>query len=103
MKRTIIAWAILVGLVVMSAQTAQAASLGIALDDFLAQFQAFIVGLGMLLGIAGLSAWIYSALDSQYGGLLSGSISFFVKAGLLGGGLTILGAVGLVSGAVLPL
>jgi hypothetical protein len=87
---------------VLSAQAAQAASLGIALDAFLAQFETFVIGLGMIVGLVGLLGWIGSLLDNSYGSILAGSIRFFLLAGLLGGGTVILGAMGLVTGAVIP-
>ena len=42
-------------------------------------------------------------MDNPFSHILGGSISFFTKAGLLGGGTIIMGLLGLVSGATLPL
>ena len=102
MNRARLLQAALMGGVLLSAQAAHAGTLGIALDQFLTQFQAFVIGLGMIMGLVGLAGWIGSLFDSPYGSILSGSIRFFMLAGLLGGGTVILGAMGLVSGAVLP-
>ena len=40
-------------------------------------------------------------MDNPFSTILSGSINFFVKAGILGGGTAMLGTLGLVAGATL--
>jgi hypothetical protein len=81
---------------------AYAGGLGIPLDGFLATFQTFVVGLGLIIGLVGLAGYVGSLFDNPFSHILAGSVSFFVKAGLLGGGVTMLGALGLVGGGLLP-
>lgn len=88
-------------ILLVATHPAQAAALGIALDSFISQFQLFVVGLGLVSATVGLVGWIGSLFDNPFSNILAGSISFFTKAGLLGGGTTILGALGLVGGATL--
>jgi hypothetical protein len=78
------------------------ASLGITLDGFLATFEAFCVGLGMLMGMVGLVGYVGSLFDNPFSNILAGSVGFFIKGGLLGGGTTLLGLLGLTTGAILP-
>ena len=91
------------GLVVLGAWGVEAASLGIPFDSFLTQLETFVIGMGMIVGMVGLIGYIGSLMDNPFSHILGGSISFFTKAGLLGGGTIIMGLVGLVSGATLPL
>jgi hypothetical protein len=78
-----------------------AGGLGIPLDAFLNTFVLFVQGLGFAVGSVGLLGWIASMFDNPFSHLLAGSIGYFTKAGLLGGGLVILPQLGLVAGAVL--
>ena len=102
MRKATVVQAVVVGGVLVSVRIASAASLGIALDTFLTQFETFVVGLGLIMGLVGLAGYIGSLFDNPFSHILAGSIGFFTKAGLLGGGTTILGALGLVSGALVP-
>jgi hypothetical protein len=79
---------------------AHAAAMGIPLDAFLQQFQLFVVGLGLVMGLVGLTGYVGSLFDNPFSNILAGSIGFFSKAGLLGGGTILLGLVGLTGGAV---
>jgi hypothetical protein len=92
--------AMTIGLMVLSYSVSEGAGLGIPLDGFLAQFQTFVIGLGLIMGLVGLTGYIGSLFDNPFSNILAGSIGFFSKAGLLGGGTIILGAIGLVGGAV---
>ena len=40
--------------------------------------------------------------DNPFSTILAGSVGFFIKGGLLGGGVVLLGLLGLTGGAVLP-
>lgn len=91
-----------VGMLCLWAGKGYCASLGITLDGFLSTFETFMVGMGMVMGMAGLVGYIGSLFDNPFSNILAGSIGFFVKAGLLGGGTTLLGLLGLTTGAVLP-
>ena len=91
---------VLVGVLTLQGQ-ASAAAMGIPLDSFLAQFQLFVVGLGLVMGLVGLTGYVGSLFDNPFSNILAGSIGFFSKAGLLGGGTILLGLVGLTGGAVL--
>jgi hypothetical protein len=91
--------ALLVGL---SGVPAQAGGLGIPLDGFLTQFQTFVIGLGLIMGLVGLAGYVGSLFDNPFSHVLAGSVGFFTKAGLLGGGTVILGSLGLVAGGLLP-
>lgn len=84
------------------ASTSDAGALGIPLDGFLARFITFVVGTGLIVGLVGLLGFIGSLFDNPFSTILSGSISFFMKAGLLGGGTVILTSIGLVGGGMLP-
>ncbi|HEY5864019.1 MAG TPA: hypothetical protein VI542_00480 [Candidatus Tectomicrobia bacterium] len=89
-----------VGLVLV-AQPALAAGLGIPLDGFIGTFETFVVGLGLLVGLIGLTGYVGSLMDNPFSNILAGSVGFFVKAGLLGGGTALMGVLGLVGGATL--
>jgi hypothetical protein len=88
-------------LVLVSARTSWAGALGIPLDGFLTTFQTFVVGLGLIMGLVGLTGYVGSLFDNPFSNILAGSIGFFTKAGLLGGGVTLMGLLGLVGGATL--
>jgi hypothetical protein len=94
--------AIGVGMVVlMSARASWAGALGIPLDGFLTTFQTFVVGLGLIMGLVGLTGYVGSLFDNPFSNILAGSVGFFTKAGLLGGGTVLMGLLGLVGGATL--
>src|SRR5215510_9063271 len=92
----------LIGLVFGSG-AARAGGLGIPLDAFLTQWQAWVIGLGIILFITGLAGWAGEKFNTPYQPMLAGSMSLFTNAGLLGGGLVLAGLLGLVAGATLPL
>ena len=81
-------------LVLLSARASYAGALGIPLDGFLTQFQVFVVGLGLIMGLVGLVGYVGSLFDNPFSHVLAGSIGFFTKAGLLGGGTVLLGLLG---------
>ena len=87
--------------VLVSARASYAGALGIPLDGFLTTFQTFVVGLGLIMGLVGLTGYIGSFFDNPFSNILAGSIGFFTKAGLLGGGVTLMGLLGLVGGGTL--
>ena len=87
--------------VLLTTQAAQAAGLGIPLDGFIGTFETFVVGLGLAVGLVGLTGYVGSLMDNPFSNILAGSVGFFTKAGLLGGGTALLGLVGLVGGATL--
>ena len=87
--------------VLVSARVSWAGALGIPLDGFLTTFQTFVVGLGLIMGLVGLTGYIGSLFDNPFSNILAGSIGFFTKAGLLGGGVTLMGLLGLVGGGTL--
>ncbi len=89
------------GVVLLSARLSSAGALGIPLDAFLTTFQTFVVGLGLIMGLVGLVGYVGSLFDNPFSHVLAGSIGFFTKAGLLGGGTVLLGLLGLVGGATL--
>jgi len=87
------------GLVVRSAA---AGGFGIAgLDAFLTTFATGVTGIGLLIGGVGLAGYVGSQMDNPFSTILAGSINFFTKAGILGGGTAMLGTLGLVAGATL--
>ena len=90
------------GVVLLSARASFAGALGIPLDGFLTQFQTFVVGLGLIMGLVGLTGYVGSLFDNPFSNILAGSVGFFTKAGLLGGGVVIMGLLGLVGGATVP-
>ena len=87
--------------VLLTTQAAQAAGLGIPLDGFIGTFETFVVGLGLAVGLVGLTGYVGSLMDNPFSNILAGSVGFFSKAGLLGGGTALMGLVGLVGGATL--
>ena len=90
------AWVLLSGVL-----QAEAAGLGIPLDGFIGTFETFVTGLGLVVGLVGLTGYVGSLMDNPFSNILAGSVGFFVKAGLLGGGGALLGLMGLVGGATL--
>jgi hypothetical protein len=99
MRRRDLAWQLGIFAVMTFARGAHAAGLGIPLDGFLTTFLTWVTGLGLLIGTIGLAGWIASMFDNPFSTLLSGSVGYFTKAGLLGGGTAILPLLGLVGGA----
>jgi hypothetical protein len=87
---------------VVGVQTAAAGGFGIAgLDSFLTTFSTGVTGLGVVIGGVGLAGYVGSLMDNPFSTILSGSINFFTKAGILGGGTVMLGALGLAAGGTL--
>ena len=99
MKRSVMMW-VVVGMM-LSARVSCAAGLGIPLDGFLTTFQTWVVGLGLIMGLVGLVGYVGALFDNPFAHILAGSIGFFTKAGLLGGGTVLMGLLGLVGGAQL--
>jgi len=63
MKRTV---ALGIGAaVLLSARVSAAGALGIPLDGFLTQFQTFVVGLGLIMGLVGLTGYVGSLFDNR--------------------------------------
>jgi hypothetical protein len=83
-------------LLLLSARASYAGALGIPLDGFLTTFQTFVVGLGLIMGLVGLTGYVGSLFDNPFSNILAGSIGFFTKAGLV-----LMGLLGLVGGATL--
>lgn len=81
---------------------AGAFALGIPADGFITTLETSAIGLGLVVGSVGLVGWIGSQMDNSFAPILAGSVPFFTRAGVLGGGTAILGTLGLVSGAMLP-
>ena len=99
-RRALAGWAAL--LVLSWACQGEAGGLGLPIDSFLGKFETFVIGLGLAVGLVGLVGYVGSLMDNPFANILAGSVGFFVKAGLLGGGTTLLGLVGLtVGGATL--
>ena len=99
MKRTVVIG--ISGGLLLIARVSWAGALGIPLDGFLTQFQTFVVGLGLIIGLVGLTGYVGSLMDNPFSNILAGSVGFFSKAGLLGGGVVLMGLLGLVGGATL--
>src|SRR4029450_13625467 len=87
--------AVLLPTLLAHALVAEGASLGIGPDTFIGQFETFVVGLGLGVGLVGLTGWVGSLMDNPFSNILAGSVGFFTKAGLLGGGTALLGVLGL--------
>jgi hypothetical protein len=88
---------------VYGVREASAGGFGIAgLDAFLTTFALGVTGMGVVVGGVGLVGYVGSLMDNPFSTILSGSINFFTKAGILGGGTAMLGTLGLIQGAVLP-
>lgn len=85
----------------LTAHPVMAAGLGIPLDGFIGTFETFVTGLGLVVGLVGLTGYVGSLMDNPFSNILAGSVGFFTKAGLLGGGAALLGVLGLVGGATL--
>jgi hypothetical protein len=85
----------------VGANQAAAGALGIPLDGFLTTFLLWVQGLGLAVGSVGLLGWVGSLFDNPFSTILAGSVGFFTKAGLLGGGTFILPILGLIGGATL--
>ena len=83
-------------------KTAATGGFGIAgLDAFLTTFATGVTGMGILIGGVGLAGYVGSLMDNTFRTILAGSINFFTKAGILGGGTAMLGTLGLTAGATL--
>ena len=92
---------LMMGVLLGTVVQADAAGLGIPLDGFIGTFETFVTGLGLAVGLVGLTGYVGSLMDNPFSNILAGSVGFFVKAGLLGGGAALLGVLGLVGGATL--
>jgi len=57
-----------------------------------------VTGMGLLIGGVGLAGYVGSTMENPFSTILAGSINFFTKAGILGGGTAMLGTLGLVAG-----
>ncbi len=90
-----------IGILMLSARASYAGALGIPLDSFLSTFQTWVVGLGLIMGLVGLVGYVGQLFDNPFAHILSGSLGFFMKAGLLGGGTVLMGLLGLVGGGTL--
>jgi hypothetical protein len=102
-KWGVVSSAVVVAVVSVGVRTAAAGGFGIAgLDAFLTTFATGVTGMGILIGGVGLAGYIGSQMDNPFSTILSGSINFFSKAGILGGGTAMLGTLGLVAGGLLP-
>ena len=101
-RRTGIGLVVLVARVVGLPGVSLAGGLGIPLDGFLTSWQSWVIGLGIVLFITGLAGWAGEKFNTPYQPMLAGSMGIFTTAGLLGGGLTIAGLMGLTAGATLP-
>lgn len=78
----------------------EAAGFGIpSLDGFMTNFGQGVTGAGIYVGGVGLVGYVGSLMDNPFSTILSGSINYFTKAGILGGGTTMLGSLGLTGGA----
>jgi hypothetical protein len=81
---------------------ASAAGFGIAgLDQFLNTFSTGVTGAGVVVGGVGLLGYVGSLMDNPFSTILSGSVNYFTKAGILGGGTAMLNTLGLAAGATL--
>jgi hypothetical protein len=49
----------------LSTQAAHAAGLGIPLDGFIGTFETFVVGLGLAVGLVGLTGYVGSLMDNR--------------------------------------
>ena len=67
-------------IVLAQASTSHAGALGIPLDGFLTTFQTFVVGLGLIMGLVGLTGYVGSLFDNPFSNILAGSVGFFTKA-----------------------
>src|SRR5215470_13212265 len=107
MRRTMRKWMVAssplaVYALIFGVRTASAGGFGIAgLDAFLTTFATGVTGIGLLIGGVGLAGYVGSQMDNPFSTILAGSINFFTKAGILGGGTAMLGTLGLVAGATL--
>lgn len=89
---------VLVGVAV--ARGATAGGFGIpSLDGFMTNFGTGVTGAGVYVGGVGLVGYVGSLMDNPFSTILSGSINYFTKAGILGGGTAMLGSLGLTGGA----
>jgi hypothetical protein len=103
MRKWLVTSGPLVGTVLLvGVRSASAGGFGIAaLDGFLTTFAAGVTGMGLLVGGVGLVGYIGSTMENPFSTILSGSINYFTKAGILGGGTAMLGTLGLVAGGTL--
>jgi hypothetical protein len=91
-----------VPLVLVGIRMADAGGFGIAgLDGFIGTFNTGITGLGATVGSVGLVGYVGSLMDNPFSTILSGSVNFITKAGILGGGIPLLQTLGLTPGATL--
>lgn len=89
-------------LLLVGVRWADAAGMGIpSLDSFITNFTTGVTGLGMTVGGVGLVGYVGSLMDNPFSTILSGSVGFFTKAGILGGGTAMLTSLGMTAGATL--
>ena len=81
---------------------ATAGGLGVPqLDSFMTNFATGVQGMGVAVGGVGLVGYVGSLMENPFSTILSGSINFITKAGMLGGGTAVFPALGLTAGATL--
>jgi hypothetical protein len=86
----------------VSVGVADAGGFGIAgLDGFVTRFNTGVTGLGATVGSVGLIGYVGSLMDNPFSTILSGSVNFITKAGILGGGIPLLTTLGLTAGGTL--
>jgi hypothetical protein len=89
-------------LVLVGMRMAHAGGFGIAgLDGFVSTFNTGVTGLGATVGSVGLIGYVGSLMDNPFSTILSGSVNFITKAGILGGGIPLLTTLGLTAGGTL--
>lgn len=89
-------------LLLVGIRMAESAGMGIPqLDAFITNFTTGVTGLGITVGGVGLVGYVGSLMDNPFSTILSGSVGFFTKAGILGGGTAMLTSLGMTAGATL--
>ena len=91
------------GFLLLMSQQAQAFTIGVAaLDALIVQWETGIPGAGLAVCAIGLIGLALSRMENQYGQWFQGIFPYCVTAGFLGGGVALLGTLGVLGGALLP-
>jgi hypothetical protein len=90
-------------LALLHGTSAEAGNLPTALASWLTQFQAGVIGLGVVLFVVGGAGWLGQKMDMIHSPVLAGTMPWIIHGGIYGGIVAIATGIGLTTaGGTLP-